>query len=154
MGSRPLGACSWGGGAGPRHPTPRPAQDPYLLPDIFELLHALGHLLEAAVNLTWPGRKGAAVGVPPEMRRGARGPGQPYLGVCACRPSSCPTDSLSSYSRGLRLWTQGGGGREGGVTGAQGAPRGPVGPLASRCVDWAWVPTSRTVQRGAAHTHN
>lgn len=29
----------------------------YLLPNIFKLLHAFGHLLEAAINLTWPGRK-------------------------------------------------------------------------------------------------
>lgn len=33
------------------------AQPWYLLPNIFKLLHALGHLLEAAVNLTWWGGK-------------------------------------------------------------------------------------------------
>lgn len=27
---------------------------PYLLPNIFKLLHTFGHLLEAAINLTWP----------------------------------------------------------------------------------------------------
>lgn len=73
----------------------------YLLPNIFKLLHALGHLLEAAINLTWPGRKqggqrpAKAAGTQRVLRRLGTWPGggrwsSQYLGVCACPPSSQP----------------------------------------------------------------
>ena len=81
----------------------------YLLPNIFNLLDALGHLLEAAINLTWPGRKDGN-----EYLLGQQAPKDKVQGLVATgctleftlvRHLPCPTDALSSYSLGDgRCW--------------------------------------------------
>lgn len=90
---------------------------PYLLPNIFKLLHALGHLLEAAINLTWPGRKKAVRILPRRQvskeqssEEGTRGyrcsrSQSSTLEFALVRHLPCPTDALSSYSLGDgRCW--------------------------------------------------
>lgn len=87
----------------------------YLLPNIFKLLHAFGHLLEAAINLTWPGRKTVRTLPRQQIARDKfpeeRACGQIYrrqsvtLEFALVRHLPCPTDELSSYSLGNgRCW--------------------------------------------------
>jgi hypothetical protein len=89
---------------------------PYLLPNIFKLLHPFGHLLEAAINLTWPGSK--TVRILPRLQISREFPeGRACshmnsrqsitLEFALVRHLPCPTDALSSYSlENGRCWEQ------------------------------------------------